>query len=58
LDIQGLIHVTEFGGVEEMKKTLELGKSYQFILASVKPEEKRITLKMKGFVQKSELSGE
>jgi len=46
LDIQGLIHVTEFGGVAEMKKTLELGESYQFILASVKPEEKRIILKL------------
>jgi len=47
LDIQGLIHVSEFGSIEEMKKALEPKKSYKFILASVKPEEKRITLKLK-----------
>lgn len=47
LDIQGLIHITEFGSLEEMEKALELKKSYQFILASVKPEEKRILLKLK-----------
>jgi len=47
LNIQGLVHITEFGSIEEMKKTLELGKSYQFVLASVKPEEKRIILKLK-----------
>ncbi len=47
LDIQGLIHITEFGSLEEMEKALELKKSYPFILASVKPEEKRILLKLK-----------
>ena len=46
-DIQGLIHVSEFGGVEEMKKQIEVGKSYQFTVDSVKPAEKRIILKMK-----------
>ncbi len=47
LNIQGLIHVSEFGSIEEMKKTLEVDKSYQFIISSVKPEEKRIILKLK-----------
>lgn len=47
-EIQGLIHISEFGGiVEEMKKQLEPGKSYQFIIEALKPEEKRIILKMK-----------
>lgn len=46
-DIQGLIHVSEFGGVDEMKKQLELGKSYTFHIATVKPSEKRIILKLK-----------
>lgn len=46
-DIQGLIHVSEFGGVEEMKKAIEVGKSYQFTVDSVKPAEKRIILKLK-----------
>ena len=47
VDIQGLIHVSQFGGVEEMKKQLELGKTYSFEVELVKPQEKRIILKMK-----------
>jgi len=43
--LQGMIHVTEFGGIDEMKKELEIGKEYKFIVDSIKPEEKRITLK-------------
>lgn len=46
-DIQGLIHVSEFGSVEEMKKQIEVGRSYQFKIESVKAAEKRIILKMK-----------
>lgn len=46
-DIQGLIHVSEFGGVEEMKKQIEAGKSYTFKIDSLKPQEKRIVLKLK-----------
>ncbi len=45
-EIQGQIHVTSFGGSEEMKKHLTLGKEYPFIIESVKPEEKRIVLKL------------
>ncbi len=45
-DIQGLIHVSEFGSVEEMKKQIELGKQYQFRIELMKPQEKRIILKM------------
>ncbi len=46
-EIQGLIHISEFGGVEEMKKKLTLGESYTFKIESVKPAEKRIILKLK-----------
>ena len=46
-DLQGLIHVSEFGGIEEMKKQLEAGKQYKFIIHSIKPEERRIFLKLK-----------
>jgi small subunit ribosomal protein S1 len=46
-DLQGLIHVAEFGSLEEMKKNLEIGKKYQFVIESIKPEEKRIVLKLK-----------
>lgn len=46
-DIQGLIHVSEFGSVEEMKRQLEVGKKYNFRVELVKPQEKRIVLKLK-----------
>lgn len=45
-DIQGLIHVSEFGGVDEMKKVIEIGKQYKFRIESMKPAEKRIILKL------------
>jgi ribosomal protein S1 len=46
-EIQGQIHVSEFGGVEEMKKELTVGKEYRFTIGGVKPDEKRINLKFK-----------
>src|SRR3989338_259446 len=46
-EIQGLIHVSEFGSIEEMKKNIAEGKTYAFVIDMVKPEEKRIILKMK-----------
>lgn len=46
-DLQGLIHVSEFGSIEEMKKQLEAGKKYNFTIHSIKPEERRIFLKLK-----------
>lgn len=45
-DLQGLIHVAEFGSLEEMKNKLEIGKKYEFSIESIKPEEKRILLKL------------
>src|SRR3989344_9287806 len=46
-EIQGLIHVSEFGGIDEMKAKIEVGKSYDFVIDSMKPAEKRIILKLK-----------
>ncbi len=46
-DLQGLIHISEFTSQDEMKKDLELGKKYTFIITQVKPTEKRIILKLK-----------
>lgn len=46
-EIQGLIHVSEFGDVEEMQKKLQVGQSYTFVIDSVKAAEKRIILKLK-----------
>lgn len=45
-EIQGLIHVSEFGGVDEMKTKLKEGEMYKFHIESVKPQEKRIILKL------------
>jgi small subunit ribosomal protein S1 len=46
-DLQGMVHISEFGGQEEMKKSLIIGQSYPFIIDSIKSEEKRIMLKLK-----------
>jgi small subunit ribosomal protein S1 len=46
-DMQGMVHISEFGGQDEMKKALVVGQSYPFVIDTVKPEEKRITLKVK-----------
>ncbi len=46
-DLQGMIHISEFGGQDEMKKALAVGQSYPFVIDAVKPEERRITLKVK-----------
>ncbi len=45
-EMQGYVHVTDFGGADEMKKELTVQKEYAFIIVSVKPDEKRITLKL------------
>ncbi len=44
--LQGVIHVTEFNGLDEMKQQLEIGKEYKFIIETIKPEEKRIILRL------------
>jgi small subunit ribosomal protein S1 len=46
-NFQGLVHISEFGGQEEMKKAIAVGQSYPFVIDAVKPEEKRIVLKVK-----------
>ena len=45
--VQGLIHVSEFGGVDEMKKEIKLDKFYDFVIDTIKPDEKRLILKLK-----------
>lgn len=46
-DVQGQLHVTDFGGVEEMKKALQGSKEHSFVVESLKPEERRMVLKLK-----------
>jgi len=45
--LQGMIHVSEFGGGDEMKKALAMGQNYSFVIDAIKPEEKRLILKLK-----------
>lgn len=45
--IQGIIHVSEFGGLDEMKNALSPGESYTFVIETIKPGEKRLILKLK-----------
>lgn len=45
-EIYGLIHVSEFGSVEEMKKVLTLGEIRDFVIDSIKPEDRRLVLKL------------
>ncbi len=45
--LQGMIHVSEFGSIDDMKKKLVLDEKHSFVIDSVKPEEKRIALKLK-----------
>ena len=42
--ISGLAHVSEFGSEAEMKKKIELGKSYPFQITLFEPKEQRLIL--------------
>ncbi len=44
--LQGQVHVTAFGSVEEMRRQLPLGRELRFVVAQVRPLEKRIALKL------------
>lgn len=46
-EVQAQLHVTDFGGVEEMKKALQGSKEHDFVIESIKPEERRMVLKLK-----------
>jgi len=45
-DIVGLIHISEFGSPEEMRAKLTLDSQENFRIDAIKPEEKRIILKL------------
>lgn len=45
--LQGMIHVSEFGSLDELKKELVIGTAHQFSIDSIKTEEKRMALKLK-----------
>lgn len=45
--VAGLVHISEFESEEELKSTLELGKSYPFKITLFAPNEQRMTLSYK-----------
>ena len=45
--VAGLVHVSEFENEEELRKTLELGKTYDFKIAVFEPKEQKMTLSFK-----------
>lgn len=44
-NVQGQVHVSIFGDVDEMKKSLIVGTEHQFVIDRVEPELRRITLR-------------
>jgi len=46
-DIQGLAHISEFGGYEEMTNALKVGESYSFVITMLEPQEYKMALKLK-----------
>ena len=45
--VAGLVHVSEFENEEELRKTLELGKTYDFKITVFEPKDQKMTLSYK-----------
>lgn len=45
--VQGNVHVASFGGAEEMKKQLSVGKEFTFVIETLNPEERKLLLRLK-----------
>lgn len=45
-NVQGYVHITAFGSIEEMKKMLMPETAYRFIIENIEPEKRRISLKL------------
>lgn len=46
--VAGLVHVSEFGSEEKLRKTLELGKTYDFKIALFEPKDQKMALSYAG----------
>jgi small subunit ribosomal protein S1 len=46
--VAGLVHVSEFGSEEKLRKSLELGKTYPFKIALFDPKEQKMALSFTG----------
>ncbi len=50
--VAGLVHVSEFASPTELRETLELGKSYPFMIKVFEPKDQRMTLSFVGTKKK------
>lgn len=50
--VAGLVHVSEFGSEENLRATLELGKSYPFKITLFEPKDQRMALTFEGTIVK------
>ncbi|MEK7636108.1 MAG: S1 RNA-binding domain-containing protein [Patescibacteria group bacterium] len=57
-EIQGLIHISEFGTEAKMLETIEIGKEYEFIVTSVDLQEHRMSLALSKKEEEKEEHGE
>jgi small subunit ribosomal protein S1 len=46
--VAGLVHVSEFGSEEKLRKTLELGKTYDFKISLFDPKDQKMALSYSG----------
>lgn len=46
--VAGLVHVSEFATPQELRETLELGKTYPFMISLFEPKDQRMTLTFAG----------
>lgn len=46
--VAGLVHISEFASPGELRETLELGKTYPFLIKVFEPKEQRMTLSFTG----------
>ncbi|HUY62750.1 MAG TPA: S1 RNA-binding domain-containing protein [Candidatus Paceibacterota bacterium] len=46
--VAGLVHVSEFSSPQELRETLELGKTYPFVITLFEPKDQRMTLTFAG----------
>lgn len=46
--VAGLVHVSEFGSEDKLRKSLELGKSYNFKISLFDPKDQKMTLTYQG----------
>ncbi|HET9641669.1 MAG TPA: S1 RNA-binding domain-containing protein [Candidatus Paceibacterota bacterium] len=50
--VAGLVHVSEFESPQALRETLELGKTYPFLISLFEPKEQRMTLSFAGAKKK------